>query len=105
MYRFDELPVENVTVTLTHCDSNRPEMPQCVRVAAAVAAAATLEEKSWKCISEVDASLALELYGDKNIFVPVEVEARVGGAGCAWMKQGCEIFSDRLRVSGPFAGL
>lgn len=58
-------------------------------------------KKSWKCISEVDASLVFELYGDKNIFAPVEVEVKVGGAGCVWMKGGCE----SLRVSGPFARL
>lgn len=55
-------------------------------------------KKSWKCISEVDASLAFERYGDKNIFVPLEVEVDDGGRGwlraCVrvWMKGGCEIF-------------
>lgn len=58
-------------------------------------------KKSWKCISEADASLAFELYGDKNIFVRVEAEVRVGGAGCMWMKGGCE----SRHVSGPFAHL
>lgn len=87
-------------MTLMHCDSSRPAMLQRVT-------AATLEEKkkSWKYICEVDASLASELYEDKNIFVPVEVKVRVGGgAGCAWMKGGCEMIGGRLRVSGLCRG-
>lgn len=69
-------------MTLMHCDSSRPEMLRCVTVAAA---AATLgKKKSWKCISEVDASLAFERYGDKNIFVPLEVEVDDGGRG--WLR-------------------
>lgn len=87
-------------MTVMHYDSSRPEMLQCVTVAAA----ATLEKKSWKCISEVDASLASELFTDKNIFVPVEVEVRVGGACCVSMKGGRELLSD-LRVSVPFTRL
>lgn len=59
--------------------SGRQEMLRCVT---AVAAATTFE-KSWKCISVVDASLAFGLYGDKNIFVPLGGErVRMGGAGC-----------------------
>lgn len=60
-------------------------------------------KKSWQRISEVDASLALELHGDKNIFVPVEVAVGVGGASCVRMEGGWEMCNRRLPAPGPLA--
>lgn len=66
-----------------HCDSSGPETLRCV-TAAAAATVGGKKEKSWKCISEVDASLAFERDGDKNIFVPLEVEVEECGRG--WLR-------------------